>query len=227
MARQNWVRIPSRWIEEGGLRRFRWDGHGLGSDNIATLMTLAVIAHEADQSSGVASITYERLSIASGLSRAKISNGLDILEKRKVIERNLGGRSSYKLTEFEATGGWAKFPAKSMYSDQRIASFQNFHLRVHTELDALKLLFLFVARRGEDTNMAHIGFEKIEEYSGIPKARIKPATSLLAANSLIYVEHIPVRDEQYKVSNAYRIVGVESYKHMGTRGRADLMDDFD
>jgi hypothetical protein len=85
-------------------------------------------------------------------------------------------------------------------------------------LDALKLFFLFVARRGRDTNLASIGYDKIEEYSGMKRLRIKPAISFLASLSLIYVEHVPSKTTP-GIANAYRIVGLESYHHLGTTGR--------
>jgi len=86
-------------------------------------------------------------------------------------------------------------------------------------LDALKLFFLFIARRGNDTNLANIGYDKIEEYTGIKRVRIKTAISFLASLSLVYVEHIQSRINPNGVSSAYRIVGIDSYNHMGTRAR--------
>jgi hypothetical protein len=106
-----------------------------------------------------------------------------------------------------------------MYSGGRIIAFDEFRLRKVVELDALKLFFLFVARRGRDTNLANIGYEKIEDYTNIRRVRIKSAISFLASLSLVYVEHVQSQSNSYGVSNCYRIVGIEPYKHMGTRGR--------
>jgi hypothetical protein len=44
--------------------------------------------------------------------------------------------------------------------------------------------------------------------------------TLLASVSLIYIEHLASKSNPQGVSNAYRIVGVEGYKHMCTQGRA-------
>jgi hypothetical protein len=42
MAVHNWARLPSKWIEEGGLRDLRWvASKPTGSDNAAALMVLA------------------------------------------------------------------------------------------------------------------------------------------------------------------------------------------
>ena len=118
-----------------------------------------------------------------------------------------------------------------MYAAGRIAAYADLQLRRAAELDALKLFFLFVARRGRDTNLANIGYDKIVDYIAIKRIRLKTAISLLASLSLIYVEHIPSKTNAQGASNAYRIVGLDSYNHMGTRGRAikefDPTIDFD
>ena len=80
MLMHQWVRIPSGWIEEQGLRNLRWGKRG-GSGHTAALMVLAPIAHFADQSNGVAQLTYDQLQVATGLSRAKISEGLAVLDE--------------------------------------------------------------------------------------------------------------------------------------------------
>src|SRR5437762_2196732 len=78
--------------------------------------------------------------------------------------------------------------------------------------------FLFIARRNRSTNIANIGHEKIEEYTHVRRVRIKTAISFLASLSLVYVEHIPSKETPLGISNAYRIVGLESYNHMGNTG---------
>lgn len=226
MKNRAWVRLPSNWINEGGLKSLSWKNGGTGADHIAALMALTVIAHAADSESGVARITYDHFCQATLLSRAKVSKGLDTLERIEVIERESGGaRSTYKLANYDAAGGWAKFPSKSMYSSGTIAAFTDFQLRRVAELDALKLFFLMVARRDRQINMANIGYEKIEEYTDIRRVRIKTAISFLASRSLVYVERLPSTVSADGVSNSYRIVGVEAHRHMGTQGRTlDIVD---
>ena len=155
------------------------------------------------------------------LSRAKVSKGLDVLERIGVIEREPDdARSTYRLAKFDPNAGWAKFPAKSMYSAGVIAAFADFQLRQVAELDALKFFFLMVARRDRSTNIANIGYDKIVQYTEINRGRIKTAISFLAAHSLVHVERIPSMVSADGVSNAYRVVGIDPYVHMGTRGRA-------
>jgi len=79
MANSSWMRLPSRWIDHHGLTQLAWHHGGGGSDNTAALMALTVIAHENRQRTGIARVTYDRICNLTGLSRAKLANGLDIL----------------------------------------------------------------------------------------------------------------------------------------------------
>jgi len=227
MDRKPWVKIPSSWIEKGRLKNLKWTIGGDGSDKTAALMGLVVIAHSANEETGIARVTYDVLCDVTSLSRSKLSNGLDILERIKVVERMPEGRSTYKLASYNPQLGWAKLPFKSMYSGGKITAFEDFSLRRSSELDAMKLFFLFVARRDRNTNVANLSYDKISEYSGVERTKIKTAISLLAALSLVYTEQVPSNKSEFGVANAYRVVGVDSTVHMGTRGRSLDANDFD
>jgi len=223
MAVKAWVRLPSNWIRNGGLTALRWQNGGAGADNIAALLALAPIAHLADEETGIARATYDQICDATNLSRAKLANGLEILKQHGIVlPEPDGARSNYKLLNYSTDSGWAKFPGKSMYSNDRIAAFKDLRLRRPAELDAMKLFFFFVASRDRATNQANVGYDKIEEGTGVQRIKIKTAISLLASLSLVYIDHIPSRQNLHGVSNAYRIVGIEPTKHMGTTGRALL-----
>ncbi len=217
MAMKQWVRLPTKWIRSGGLWDFHWDANR-GSDNIASLMALLAIAHHADDQSGVAKLTYDDLEICTNLSRAKVSGGLSVLEENEIIDREPHGRSTYRLVDY-GKAPWGKLPARRLYQHGRIAALSDFHLRKPVELNALKLFFLVVERRNNDTNLANISYEKIHEYSGIQEYHIKSAISFLAANGLLYVEHVPSSVSKYGISNAYRLPYIDPYSHMGTIGR--------
>lgn len=219
MRLRNWVRFPSLWIEDGGLKKLRWGGeNGDGSANTAALMALMPLAHHADDQTGVIKLTYDELCAFTGLSRAKLSHGIKVLENLSIIESS-EKRSTYRLCDYNPAGGWAKLPAKTLYASGRIGAFDEFKLRSAAELNALKLYFLFAARRNRETNMAHISLDKIEAYAGLERHRIKAALNILAINNLAHVERVPSTSNPMGVANAYRLVGLDSYNHMGTKGR--------
>lgn len=225
VALREWVRVPTDWIDAGGLKHLSWT-HGEGSDNIAALMALTVIAHHAEEGTGIARLTYGEMCDITGISRAKISAGLDILDKHNLVTRNFCGRSTYHMTAYKKEGGWGKLPARGLYSFGRISVFGDFKLRHQVELNALKLYYLFVRRRDNKTNMANISYEKIHEYSGIDRQKIKHGLSFLAALGLVHVEHVPSEQSNYGISNAYRLAHLYPYTHMGTRGRGMTAQDF-
>lgn len=217
-ALRDWVKLPTKWIHENGLTKLRW-AESEGANNVAALMLLAVIAHHVDDDSGTTTLTYDQLSTLTALSRVKISGGLKVLEALGVVSRRTSGRSSLALVGYDKNAGWGKIPARRLYSHGTITFFNELSLRKASELYALKLYFLFVAHRNNNTNLAHISYDKIEGYTGIDRSRIKSGLSLLAANGLVHVEHLPSQGSEFGISNAYRLAHLEPYSHMGTQGR--------
>jgi len=222
MKPTDWVRLPSGWIGADGLKEFKWAHGGRGADQLASLMTLIVIAHTVDPETGICRMTYNDLTKRACLSRAKVAKALKWLQERQLITRPADrGRSVIGLANYDQVP-WAKLPFRGMYEEGRIRAFDEFKLRNVIELDALKLFLLFAQRRDQSTNLAIIGYDKIEEYTGIARVRIKSAISFLVSHRLIHVEQIPSRQTDFGISHAYRLVGVDPRIHMGTRGRGML-----
>ena len=215
MALKVWVKLPSVWIEEKRLREFRW-ARGEGANNVAALMTLMVIAHHADDH-GRAELTYDSLATCTGLSRSKISAGLNVLEQKNLMKRDKK-RSGYLLSDFDPNLNWAKFPARFLYgANGRISAFNDFKLRSSAELHALKLYFLFASRRDRRQNAANISYNKITDYSGVEAHYIRRALSILALNGLVYVERQSSWVHEDRTANAYRLAGLDTRNHLGTQ----------
>lgn len=220
MTLSEFVQLPTEWIEQGGLKEFRWMA-GQGADNIAALMVLASIAHKADRVTGLARVTYDQFELATDLSRAKVASGLDVLAKQRLIDREPAGRSTYQLADYGDVP-WGKLPAKGLYRNGRITAFTEFTLRKQVELNALKLYFLIVARRGRDTNLANLSYDKITDYAGIDRSKLRSAISYLAALGLVHVEQTYSNASEFGVSNAYRLAHIDPYSHAGTSARRAL-----
>jgi hypothetical protein len=62
--------------------------------------------------------------------------------------------------------------------------------------------------------------------SNIKPVQIKTAISFLASLSLVHVEHVRSEMNDHGISNAYRVVGLSPYSHMGTTGRSMIETDF-
>ena len=207
-ALTSWVRLPNRWIEDGGLKRFDWERDG--SAATAALMALTVLAHHVDQSTGVARLTYDELEDRTHLSRAKVSEGLKLLFERGMVGREPSGRGSYQLVGYDPVKDWAKLPCAGLYRNGGVNVFKGFHLRLRPELDALKLYFLFVSRRDRTLGYAKIAYPKREEYSGVPADRIRVALSLLIANGLVVVELVPSMVHEGRFARGYRLLQMDA-----------------
>ena len=215
--------MPNAWIEGRVLCEFRW-ATSLGSDNLSALMTFMVLLHHMEPDTGEGHLTYDKICAATSLSRVKVANGLAILEERGLIQRKSNGRSTYRVENYQKDQGWAKLPASGLYRHGAISAFTNFHLRNPAELEALKLYYLFASRRSRETNMAHISYDLIEEMIGINRSNIRRGLTMLAANSLVHIDHLPSKVSEHGISNAYRLVHLDTFRHMGTSGRGQLGD---
>lgn len=234
---KKWVRMPSYWVradEAQPLANMRWSGQSK-SDQIAALMTYIVLVHHANDAVtadfpdvGYCRLTYDRLSEITGLSRAKVSGGLRILEALELIESKCVGRSNtYRVLNFGNRSGWAKLPAKDLYTKdmRRIPAFHGFKLRSKVELNALKMYFLVLSLRSNEQNFAMVSYDKINLYTGIARNDVKSAISFLVTHGLIQVEQQASDINEFSTANKYRPCFIEPYKHMGTTGR--LAAEFD
>ena len=217
VKRPVFVKLPVRWIDAGGLKVFKWRQGG--SDETAALMLLAVFAHHMDPDDGSVKLTYDQLCQAASLSRAKVAGGLSILEARGLVERIARQRSGFRIADYNGLANWAKFPVRGLYVGDRVRAFTEFRLRSRVELDALKLYFLFAARRNNAMNMAPISYEKITEHAGVANDRIRPALNILAVNDLVHTERFTSSRAEGGVAHAYRLTHLDGNRHLGTIGR--------
>lgn len=228
---KEWVKMPSLWIRSEGdpkLASLRWIGHQK-SNQIAALMIYIVLVHHANDTAtgefddvGYTRITYNQISEITGLSRAKIAGGLQVLKELEVIKMRIEGRNNlYRIVDYGQKSGWAKLPARGLYTKdlKRISAFHSFNLRSKVELNALKAYLLIVALRSNNTNYAIVSYEKIVDYTGIVRNDVKSALSLLVTHGLIHVEQVISEINKYSTVNVYRPCHLETYKHRGTTGR--------
>lgn len=225
--RWEWVKMPTHWISENRLKQFKWSSSGDGSENTAALLAYIALCHQLEPDAailekrpaherGFVRVTYDELTEATSISRTKLSQGLTVLEKHGLIERNTGSQSTYNICAYDPWENWAKLPCKFLYERDTIVPFKDFQLRKSLELHALKLYLLLIARRDRATNLAILNYGTIESYSGIARQNIRPAINVLIFSGLVHVER--ARSWEHNgIANAYRIAHVDSYVHRGTR----------
>ena len=218
MNMRDWVKLPSAWMEDCGLSAFRWRA-GAGSSETAALMVLLAIAHRAGLDNGIARITYDELTIATGISRTKVSDGLGILADRDLVNRAPEGRSTYQLTNYGPDHIWAALPAKPLYDRSgAIRMLGDFHLRQPAELNTIKIYLALAARRDHKQNVTWITYDQISNYAGVHLGQIKRAIAILIINGLINVDSYWREGKPGKI-HGYRLQHLFPSRHAGTTGR--------
>lgn len=242
---QSWVKMPTRWLrEQDGVKLLpgmKWQGDEKSS-HIACLMIFIVFAqharrftHEdrADEINdvdlpyvdGEVNLSYNDLQEITGLSRKKVSEGIQLLVRYRLVFRLdeayvSGARMRYQMPGVSDAFGWGKLPWRRLYSSRKIVAFQDFKLRKRTELDALKIYLIIIAFRDTNSNSTRISFDKITEYTGIHRSYIKAALSLLILHNLIQVDKHLNDDSDVRNHNVYRVRHVDPYRHAGTDANA-------
>lgn len=228
---KEWSRMPSYWLRDEQrlpLPDMKWVGANK-ADQIAALMIYVVLVHNASDTPsagnpdiGISRLTYTEIGDITGLSRAKISGGLKILTSIGAILLIESGRKNiYKIVNFGDKSGWAKLPAKGLYTKdfRKIEAFHKFHLRSKNELNAMKIYLIIVALRSNATNYAQVGYDKLSKYTGIHRNEIKSAISLLINLEMVQVDSTTSDINQYAIVNMYRLCHLEAYRHRGTASR--------
>ncbi|OGU18629.1 MAG: hypothetical protein A2X85_17475 [Geobacteraceae bacterium GWF2_54_21] len=191
-----WAQFPTKWIlQNKDLNQILWRQHK--SNGIAALLVLIalVVKRNVDKIKGPSPddastviATYNDIQKLVTISRSKVSKGLTLLTDLNIIERVEANRSNYRLHGVVAQGEWAMLPQEHLMLSGRISAFDAFNLRSQSELDALKIYLLMVAFRNTKSGYAHIGFNKITEYTGVSTRNLKKAKSHLISLGLIHAD---------------------------------------
>lgn len=231
---ETWIKLPAKWIlneeDTSYLKGLRWKGSDK-AQNTASLMVLLAIASNVSHRQtyknpeiGKTQLSYTDLMSITLLSRGIVAGAIQKLISSGLIEKITDGKvNQYIICNFGEDSGWAKLPAKKLYDTkiEIIKAFKHFKLRSRVELNALKIYFLTVALRNRDTNHAQMTYATITKYTAINQNDISPAISLLVSSELIRVLQIESAHHEKAVSNAYRLVGLDTYNHAGTKGKFD------
>ena len=214
-----WAKFPSSWIHNEGLKNFVW-GRQKG-DATAALVVLIALAIKRNMRGLAGPIpgndqtvvaTYDQLQALTGISRAKLAAALRLLHGQGLIEKD-EVQSVYRLPGVSVAGGWVMLPQDKLMAAGTLRAFQYFTLRNQTELDALKIYMLILAMRSGKSGFAHIGHDKIIQYTGIQANRVKRAKSLLIANGLIHAENDPnPTPDKMRLPLRYVVLGLEKPK---------------
>lgn len=212
-----WAKIPTRWVREKGLVRLRWMEQG--SDATAALIILIALAikrnldnrhaGEGEQSLTSLNATYDEIQLLSGLSRAKISKGIRLLESLGALSVDRDGHTNrYDLIGLSQPGQWGQLPQSNLYVRATIQPFYKYQLRHKNELHALKIYLALLAYRNSTGNFSALSYSKITEVTGVHRNDIPKAISLLINDDLVHIRQRESNDAE-ESHNLYYIRGLE------------------
>lgn len=248
MRYPDWVRMPSNWILDDGLRALLWkqDEHGSPAHKVAALRCYIVIAMHLEtrrkkkkrnphsylliqvEHNGweveeyVAIISYTKLAEMAGISRASVAGGLDILERLGIITRTKEGRDNvYSIRDFNGRSGWCKLPCRALLTrdGEQLEPFRKRPLRSKIELYALKLFLYLCAVRDNYSLFVVASFEKINEGTSIPEKEIPGAWAYLIGVGLL--SHVGKTDPDAGESNYANKYYLKGYKSLVNQHQAN------
>jgi hypothetical protein len=161
----------------------------------------------------IARLTYVDLNLLTGLSRERISAGLQKLMQVGMIWR-VDGVSTYGLTGFGVGKRWAKLPGSALMSlgKTHFTPFKMFTLRSKHELNALKLHLYYANARAHNNAYCEAAYPTIHDRTGVPEKDIPRANAfLIACGILERTRGRPQENVAQHESNKYYLAGCNSF----------------
>jgi hypothetical protein len=204
-----WVKMPSSWIRDGGLREhFSSRIEKCVSGDIAALKIYICICLYSDRkmvSTPLTAfnnrmsfypkrerefigshLTYDQLSEYCSLSRVLVSRGIKKLISSGLIKKE-GTRKKviYEINHLN-NAGWCKLPCKALIGvDGKILSFKGLKNRYQSERDALKIFLYLLSIRSNDQSEVTVSRGKISNTTGLSVYEIDSSIGVLRAVELL------------------------------------------
>lgn len=212
-----WVKLPFEGFVES-LEAFRWrsDPELSPARDTAALMIYVVFmfVRQEHEANGVpmsfASITYDELETATGLSRSLIRQGIDRLTELALV-RPMGSRQKREYQIDPITGQFIKLPCRAVFKQGEVAPFKALTLRSKHELHALKLYLYLAAVRDRSKFYSVSSYETIHHRLKIPERDIRRAINVLNACGLTHqVDRLKDEGKPYG-PNLYYLAGYKDF----------------
>lgn len=209
-----WSKMPSQWVQLDGLREFGARNAGENAGALKLYMSIAMFANfkptPSTDVAGFARLSYSELEELCNISRQYVSRGLEILVEKKLISvLKIGNANGYLLSSYDVPG-WAKIPQSHLlqqgtYSGQ--SRFAGMSIRGVLHLEALKLYLALATFRNNSSQTVLLSYDKIEDYTGMPRGRIRRSIDVLVNHEWISLESHTDGPADTKPTNAYILRG--------------------
>lgn len=217
-----WSKMPSRWVRQGGLKQFRAKSAGTNAAALKLYMTVAMFANFKASPDivvpGFARLSFSNLEDLCNISRQYVGCGLKVLASHELVDiHKTGNANGYFLTGYDDIG-WAKLPRS--YLLEKTSRFAGLPIRGVLHLEALKLYLALVTFRDNNAQTVWLSYDKIEEYTGIPRRRIRRSIDVLINHEWISLAAHSDGIGDRKATNVYILRGDFWGKQRRTYARA-------
>ncbi len=203
------IRLPTRWIRDGGLSEF---SHHPGVLELKVLFALALAKgnHQRHLKKEVDTFpaTLDTISDEAHVARPAATEGIKLLVARGLVARcdrptpcspDIAPRTSF-FAFAPPTIPFFKFPVEHV---QRSGLLSHLRLRNRRSLAALQVYLLLGAFRDNDSGVSRMGYDSMVTY-GLRRESIKGGIDLLINSGLISVYRPDERDRTLQ----YRLQGI-------------------
>ncbi|WP_109482540.1 hypothetical protein [Paraburkholderia sp. C35] len=217
-----WAKFPSAWIrfpkaKACPLTTLSWSAHRTqGTAALVLLIALSIRLNQShrkvplEKQTAAVAVTYDELQRLTGFARATIAKALMLLEGMDAIRISKAGRASvYELPEVSVNGHYCQLPQGYLLDGKQDELRRLVRLPTNTRacLNAMKLYVLFLAYRNHRIDTTAIGYESIMTHTGMRRADIPEAFSLLVAHELVRASD-ESDERDYDKSKRYRVLGL-------------------
>jgi hypothetical protein len=200
MARK-FSKCPTWWVRDPEQNLSKFVGGKSSGCGIAALKCLIALSSSIDFWTRQAKLSLSDLEKLTGLSRPMVIRGLGrLVEAGIVLVDKTNHVHVYELTEKTGDSYWAKIPFDRVR--KHLPEIGN---RGEVYLTALKIYLVLVSIRPNESDSVAIGYEKIRDYVGCQRSKIRPALDVLYSHTLI---RIAQSDESKERHNVYTILGL-------------------
>lgn len=200
-----WSAVPTWWVRDPGTSVFT-GGKQTGT-SIAALKTLIAVSLMADFYTRKARNSLTDLETLTGLSRPMVLAGIKELEEKKVVRVDRSNHvSEYEMTIKDSDTNWGKLPHDLLR--KHLPEITN---RGAVTLAALKIYFLLVAFRPNNSLSLSMSHENIRGETGIQTKHVRSGIDVLINHSLVRLsvsEGIEPGEPQGR-HNVYTLLGLK------------------
>lgn len=226
---------PENETESLTLARLDWNSHRTqATAALVLLMVLAIrlnLSHRGkgfDETRGhEVALSYDEMREMTGFAKATVVKAIMLLESHgAIVSRKEGRRRLYALPQVSEKGKWCQLPQNYLLTrrgdknqwghvfdegpdaQHTLKRLRGFPFGYRAGLNAMKLYLVLLALRSNRWNTTAISYDSIMAYTGMRRADIPEAFSLLVVHELARAaDEIDPRD--YDRSKRYRVLGLE------------------